>query len=299
MPPVYRAPEPVFPLESFVRASGLHVGAAAAAASLRRDLVESGAIESAEFDQAYAVARLTPGTNLLALYTLLGKRLGGWRGAALALAAGSLIPAALAGIVAAVYVVYGGEQMAARAMQGARAGALAVLLWAVVRLSRPQLIAHRLRGVILALGTVGAMMLVSIPQIVLLLIAGAIGAAFLAQRMSTWLLYLLLLKATVLSFSGFASVPLGTRRPCHHTRCPVGPTAERCDCDQSGIAGAPRPVRCCRRLFRCGNPRRSCRRVGAGIARASSRADRWCRTAWPSGRNPRCLYVRSSSSPAF
>ena len=67
--------------EAFVRASSLHVGAAAAAAALRRDLVDKGRLSASAFDEAYAVARVTPGTNLLAMYTLLGERFAGWRGA--------------------------------------------------------------------------------------------------------------------------------------------------------------------------------------------------------------------------
>ena len=63
-----------FPLGAFVRASSLHVGAAAAAAALRRDLVDTGRLSASAFDEAYAVARVTPGTNLLAMYTLLGER---------------------------------------------------------------------------------------------------------------------------------------------------------------------------------------------------------------------------------
>jgi hypothetical protein len=54
-----------FPLVEFIRASSLHVGAAAAAAALR-DLVDSGRLPSGAFAEAYAVARVTPGTNLLA-----------------------------------------------------------------------------------------------------------------------------------------------------------------------------------------------------------------------------------------
>jgi hypothetical protein len=61
-----------FPLVEFIRASSLHVGAVAAAAALRRDLVDSGRLPSGAFDEAYAVARLTPGTNLLAMYVYIG-----------------------------------------------------------------------------------------------------------------------------------------------------------------------------------------------------------------------------------
>ena len=48
------------------------------------------------FDEAYAVARVTPGTNLLAMYTLLGERFAGWPGALLALSVGALVPAIMA-----------------------------------------------------------------------------------------------------------------------------------------------------------------------------------------------------------
>ena len=182
MLPVYRHPRRPFPLASFIRASGLHVGAAAAAAALRRDLVEGEFLSSSEFDEAYAIARLTPGTNLLAMYTLLGKRLAGWPGAAIALTSGALIPAAIAGVIAAVYVAYAGDPSAAKAMQGARAGALAVLLWAAMRLLRPQLVEQRTRGIALAIGSLGVMLLVPLPQIVLLLVAGGLGATLLRRE---------------------------------------------------------------------------------------------------------------------
>jgi chromate transport protein ChrA len=70
-------------LAPFLRASSLHIGAAAAAASLRHDLVKEGKVESRDIDAAYAISRVTPGTNLLALYALLGHRLGGWSPVAL------------------------------------------------------------------------------------------------------------------------------------------------------------------------------------------------------------------------
>ena len=141
-------------------------------------------LESSEFDEAYAVARLTPGTNLLAMYALLGKRLGGWRGAATALTAGTIIPAVIASVVTSLLVAYAGNPLAAKAMQGARAGALAVLLWASVRLLRPQLVEHRVRGVALAVASFLAVLLVSVPQILLLLAAAGVGAAFLPRRES-------------------------------------------------------------------------------------------------------------------
>jgi chromate transporter len=170
-----------FPLASFLRASTLHVGAAAAAASLREDLAESGPLTSSEFDEAYAVARLTPGTNLLAMYTLLGERLTGWRGATTALSAGVIVPAAISGVLAATYVSYAGFPLAAKAMQGARAAALAVLLWGALRLLRPQFTVHRARAVIVAFATLITTLTHPIPQIALLIVAGGVGAVFLRR----------------------------------------------------------------------------------------------------------------------
>ena len=168
-----------FPLDAFVRASSLHVGAAAAAAALRRDLVDKGRLPASAFDEAYAVARVTPGTNLLAMYALLGERFAGWRGALIALSVGALIPALIAVTLGAAYVGYAGHPLAEGVMQGARAGALAVFVWAILRLGRPQIQQHRWRGVALAVTTLVMTLLLPIPQFVILLVAGGLGAAFL------------------------------------------------------------------------------------------------------------------------
>lgn len=171
-----------FPLVAFLRASCLHVGAAAAAAALRRDLVDTGIVDGADFDQAYAVARITPGTNLLAMYTLLGQRVGGWLGAMVALSVGAVVPAIIVAGLAAIYIAFGHQALVSRAMQGARAGALAVLLWAAVRLIRPQLETYPISGALLAVTALVAAFFAPLPPIVLLLLAGALGAVFLRPR---------------------------------------------------------------------------------------------------------------------
>ncbi len=168
-----------FPLGSFVRASSFHIGAAAAAAALRRDLVDNGPLPSSAFDEAYAVARVTPGTNLLAMYTLLGERFAGWAGAVSALAIGTFVPATIAVALSSAYVGYAEHPLANRAMQGARAGALAVFVWAIVRLLRPQLQQHLIRGVLVSIVTLAMALAMPIPQFGVLLIAGALGAVFL------------------------------------------------------------------------------------------------------------------------
>jgi chromate transporter len=168
-----------FPLVEFIRASSLHVGAAAAVAVLRRDLVDSRRLPSGAFDEAYAVARVTPGTNLLAMYVLLGERFAGWRGAVTALGVGVFVPAVIAVLLGAAYVAYSSHLIVREVMQGARVGALAVFAWAIVRLVRPQIQQHRRRGVAIAFGTVLIALALPIPQFMILLIAGALGAVLL------------------------------------------------------------------------------------------------------------------------
>jgi chromate transporter len=165
-------------LAPFVRASALHIGAAAAASSLREELVGTRATSAADFDGAYAVARSTPGTNLLALYALLGHRLGGWSLALSAAAVGVLVPGTVAVLVAAYYVE-STSSFFPLVMRGARAGGLAVFLGAVVRLSRPQLTEHRRLGLAFALVAFVAAWLFPMNQSFILLTAGALGAVVL------------------------------------------------------------------------------------------------------------------------
>jgi chromate transporter len=154
----------------------MHVGAASAAASLRGRLVEQRLVDEAQFDQCFAVARLTPGTNLLALFALLGSNVAGWRGALVALAVGTVVPSLIATVIAAVYVRHASAPLVVYAMAGAKAAALAVFLWAVVRLSRPVLRQQQRRG--LAFTAVVATVAVTgyVPPFVLLIGAGALGA---------------------------------------------------------------------------------------------------------------------------
>ncbi len=173
---------PRLPWRSFVSASSLHIGAAAAAASLRRDLVETGTVPDATFDRAFSVARLTPGTNLLALSVLLGHYYAGWRGALQALAIATVVPSIMACVAAAVYVRFAAQPVAASALQGARAGALAVLFWAVVRLLRPQFERDVARRALFAIGSLAIALTLPIQPIVLLLVGGGIGALFLRRE---------------------------------------------------------------------------------------------------------------------
>ncbi len=169
------------PLRAFVRASSLHIGAAAAAASLRRELVDDHGVAATEIDRAYAVSRLTPGTNLLALYAVLGHRLGGWPLAAQAVLVGVLVPALLALLVASAYL-HIQSPIVEWIMRGARAGGVAVFLGAAARLLRPQLKAHGIRCAALAAATALVAWFAPVSAFIVLLAAGVAGGVVLRPR---------------------------------------------------------------------------------------------------------------------
>jgi chromate transporter len=165
-----------------VRASGLHVGAAAAAASLRDDLVGAGQISDGEFNRCYAVARLTPGTNLLALYAALGYQIAAWWGALASLAIGTVVPALIAITAAAFYIHYASQPLIARFMAGASAGALAVFFWAAIRLLRPAVGDDRVRVLGLSVATVLLSATGALSPFFVLLLAGGLGVFLLSGQ---------------------------------------------------------------------------------------------------------------------
>jgi chromate transport protein ChrA len=169
------------PLAPFFWASSLHIGAAAATASLREELTKTERLTPQDVDAAYAISRVTPGTNLLALYAVLGHQLGGWRLALPAVAVGVLVPAAIV-ILAAFAYLQNRSPVVAEVMAAARAGGVAVFFGAAVRLLRPQLAASPWRGLAFAVMAFGVGFATSSSLFILLLIAGAAGAAWLRPR---------------------------------------------------------------------------------------------------------------------
>lgn len=102
-------PAPRPPLAAFLRVLLKHAsftvgGGSITTVALEQDLVEDhNWLTREEFRQYFGLARLTPGTNLLALITGLGYRLYSWPGALAALAIGALPGAILAAALAAFY----------------------------------------------------------------------------------------------------------------------------------------------------------------------------------------------------
>lgn len=165
----------------FVRASSFHIGAAAATAALRDELSSNGRVSAHEVDEAYAVSRITPGTNLLALYAVLGHRLGGWWLSVQAVAVGIGVPASVAILLTVAYTGSSSPAIGA-IMRGARAGGAAVLLGAAVRLARPLIAQRTSVGLGIAAGTLAVSLLMHAPVFLVLLASGLIGAVTMKPR---------------------------------------------------------------------------------------------------------------------
>jgi chromate transporter len=166
-----------------LRASTLHMGGTATQSWLRARTVGAGLITEDDFNRCFAVARLTPGTNLLAFYAALGHVLARWRGAAVCLAIASFVPALIAGVLGVLYVRVAGTPLVDRFMAGAQAGAVAVLVWTAAQLLLATARTRLLSGLVVGALTLAAAMSGQVPPVLILLTAA--GASALVRTKAT------------------------------------------------------------------------------------------------------------------
>ncbi len=88
---------------------------------------------------AYAVSRITPGTNLLAFCTAVGWLMRRGPGAAVALVAGSVPSAVAAVALSAFYTSWSEHPLARLALRGVLASAIAIMVVACWTIVRPHL----------------------------------------------------------------------------------------------------------------------------------------------------------------
>lgn len=104
--------------------------------ALERDLVEHNHwLSLAQFRTTYGLARLTPGTSILALATGLGWEMHRWPGALLALACATIPGSILAALLAAAYQQLLHNDVAQRFLAGTAAavcGLIAASIWRMV-----------------------------------------------------------------------------------------------------------------------------------------------------------------------
>lgn len=152
-------------------------GGAPAVAILQRELVHSRRwLPQEDYGLCYALARVTPGTNLLAFYAAVGYRLRGWRGSLVALIAGVLPCCILAGLVTAGFDRVSHNPWIAAGIDGALASSVGVLLASFWLLVRPYLKAgNRVRSVLIVAASLALSLYAGLSPITVLLLAALSG----------------------------------------------------------------------------------------------------------------------------
>jgi chromate transporter len=160
-------------------------GGSATIAVLYREIVSKRSWISEEiFAFCFALSRVTPGTNLLAFETGVGWIVRGWLGAIISLVAGSLPCSAMAVLVTFGYESFSQNVLVARAIRGALAATVGLLLVTSIQLLRPHLIKRQfVVPVALALLSLLAVWKFSMPPVLVLGIAAVVGY-FLPVRKS-------------------------------------------------------------------------------------------------------------------
>jgi chromate transporter len=168
----------------FVRYGNVTLGGGSATiAVLRRELLERRRwISTDDFTVSFALARLTPGTNLLAFCTGVGWLTRGWPGAFVALLAGSIPCAAMVVAATALFSVWQHVAWAQAAIHGAVAAAVAVTVKTCWTIAHPYVLA----GTRLKVGLIaGAAFLLNVaaglPPIEVLLLAALLGLVLPAR----------------------------------------------------------------------------------------------------------------------
>ena len=153
-------------------------GGSATVAVIHRELLDKRQWVSLEsFTLCFALARLTPGTNLLAFCTGIGWLLRGLSGAVIALLAASIPCTLMVMAATALFSHWQDNHWAQIAIQGAIAAAVAITVKTCWTIAHPYFKeGTRLRVVLIATTAFLLYVLMAIPAIEVLLLAAVIGA---------------------------------------------------------------------------------------------------------------------------
>jgi chromate transporter len=159
-------------------------GGSATIAVLHREIVSKRRWISKEvFALCYALSRVTPGTNLLAFETGVGWIVRGWLGAIVSLIAGSLPCSSMAVLVTFAYESFSQNVLVARAIRGALAATVGLMLVTSIQLLRPHLKKHEfISSVAVALLSFLAVWEFRMPPVLVLGVAATLGYFLPARR---------------------------------------------------------------------------------------------------------------------
>jgi chromate transporter len=146
-------------------------------ALLERELVgRRGWLTSENYGLAYGLARLTPGTNVLAFCAGAAWLIRGWKGAALAVVAASAPSAIVVLLLTFGYEVLKSNALAMGAIAGLLASAVGMMAAAAWGLVLPQMRPRQwLRALVLTGGSVALLLFLPISPIAVLALAAAVG----------------------------------------------------------------------------------------------------------------------------
>lgn len=163
---------------TMVRYGGLTFGGGAPTVmALEQDIVaRNGWLDTSRFRLAYALSRLTPGTNLLAFCTALGWQMRGTWGGIVALIGASLPCSAVTVGLTVLLEAWQGNRWAMVAIEGASAAATGIIAAGCWSLVRPHVsMRASFRTAVLVAGAMFLQTL-DLSPLRILLMAGALGA---------------------------------------------------------------------------------------------------------------------------
>ncbi len=153
-------------------------GGSATTAVLHHELLEKRHwLNDDRFTLCYALGRLTPGTNLLAVCTGIGWLLRGMSGAVVALLAASIPCTIMVTVLTALFSHWQENAFAQAAIHGAVAAAVAITVKTCWTIAKPHFKGQaRLRVVLIGAAAFLLHVVAAIPPIQVLLLAAVIGA---------------------------------------------------------------------------------------------------------------------------
>ena len=146
-------------------------------AALQSELVVARRWLTAEqYALIYGLARITPGTNLVAFSAAAGWQILGWMAAMLAVVAMTVPPSVVVVLLTSGYQAFNSNPLAMAAIGGMLAAASGMMATAAWQLLRPEIrVGRRLRAAVLFLASLGASLGFSMSPIVVLGLAALVG----------------------------------------------------------------------------------------------------------------------------
>jgi chromate transporter len=163
-------------LSEFARAGNCTLGGGQPMiAELQRRVIEERRwLPPEDFGLLYSIARLTPGTTILAFIAAMAARIQGPAGGVAAVVAGSLPAGIVIWLMTVFFDVWSTNRWVASALGGAMAAVVALILTSAWQVFRP--VSHRPLAIVLFLAALGMGLTNAASPVTILLGAAAIGA---------------------------------------------------------------------------------------------------------------------------